>query len=688
MNIRALVRRIPVLALAADTLHSLLHLNETKDYTALQRLQIEALEAATLADRQRQAELEQRVACLEQRITDLEQRLAAVDGTIAKEIYQLSLALQYRIDQCVFDTRQRLQTLRIEHQADTRTDESASGQSRLDGYRLAFETRFQGTRPTRMQQQAAYLAWLDDLPERPEIRAADLGCGRGEWVELLRRRGIQAQGVDHSGAMVAEAGRYNVAIEQGDLFDWLARRADGSLDLITAFHVVEYLDFERLMRLMELIRRKLRIGGLCLIETLDWQRARGETVPSDPDRRQSLSPELMRFIAEYHGFADIRIQRLEREPDGHEARNDGRYLIKGHRRERIDQFTPSIAAGDGVGNGVLFTRKLLHSLGAGSRIYADQIDESLRFEVLHAEAYHPEAEDVLLYHHAIGHRRHERMMIGPERKILVYHNITPPHFFSGHPELQRACEWGREQLAQSREAFVGAYADSDYNRDELIALGFEDPITLPLLVEIPDRPESDVAPARQDELGFVILFVGRLVENKMQHLLIEVVFELKRLGVEPLELVLVGGTSSPSYAGFVREHIRALGVEDEVRLLGRVSDAELVEQYRRAGLYLSLSEHEGFGMPLLEAIRYGVPVLAYDTGGIRTAIGEQGCLPFKTPPWVAGYIHDTLLASSDFRARLIEAQGRHRDTLSSGRLRARLGDALVRLGLQLRSLKT
>lgn len=337
----------------------------------------------------------------------------------------------------------------------------------------------------------------------------------------------------------------------------------------------------------------------------------------------------------------------------------------------IHQFTPAVAYGDGVTGGIFFTRTLLRELGFHSEIFARHIDERLEDEVYSIDTYPSCADQWLLVHHSIGHKDDSHILSLPDHLILVYHNITPEHFFEDSPHLSAACRWGRDQLfSWPRNRFAGAYADSDYNRDELIRAGYSDSRTIPLLVDL-SRFDEPVPPSYTPVAGdpFTILFVGRIVENKAQDQLIDVLDELILQKENNLRLVLVGGVSSASYYDALQSKIVALGLSSNVVLAGKVSDEELRRWYISADLYLSLSEHEGFGMPLLEAMAHDLPVLAYDSGALSTTLPASSLFGYKAPGRVARAII-TFMKDPVLRHRIVNSQREHlrrfkRDSLLS-----------------------
>lgn len=345
----------------------------------------------------------------------------------------------------------------------------------------------------------------------------------------------------------------------------------------------------------------------------------------------------------------------------------------------IYQFTPTITLGDGVSGGVLLTDGLLRELGFSSRIVARQIDPLLSGRVQSVETLDPAPGDLLLYHHSIGHRDHDRLMALPCRRVMVYHNITPSHFFASTPHLARACDWGREQLISAAPFFDAAYADSDYNVRELARCGYPSPRTLTLLLDT-SAPLPPAAPVPSFDGRTVILFVGRIVTNKAQHRLVDALYELKRGGFDDLLLVIAGGTSDPGYDRYLRRRIALLGLENDVLLTGKIPDAELSALYARADLYLSLSLHEGFGIPLVEAMRHNVPVLGYAVTAVGENLPPQGRLLRSSPDAVAEAVRE-LFSDPARRASLLRSQRSRLGRYARSSLLASLEAFLGSLGI-------
>lgn len=332
---------------------------------------------------------------------------------------------------------------------------------------------------------------------------------------------------------------------------------------------------------------------------------------------------------------------------------------------RIDQFAASVAAGDGVTNSLLFTRELLHELGYASDIFSFSIPDPLKRIIHPAEAFKGRDDTLLLYHHSMGHD-HGKWLLSLEcPKALVYHNITPADFFPEQSGLRQYALLGRQQLIDWRDDFVGAIADSPLNQSELQAAHYADARTLPLLVDSRRLEGPRVAPSfiRDDKDAIFYLCVGRLAENKRQHLLIEAFFHLLQMqkadAAKQPKLLLVGGTTSEDYARGLAHHISQLGLQGRVLMPGKCSDPELRWLYRNAHQYWCASAHEGFCMPLLEAQHANLPVLACAQSNVPDTLGEGGFLIDSDDPLHLAVAAQLLDQTDGLRSKLTDAGKRN-----------------------------
>ncbi|WP_286817045.1 glycosyltransferase family 4 protein [Desulfobacter sp. UBA2225] len=291
----------------------------------------------------------------------------------------------------------------------------------------------------------------------------------------------------------------------------------------------------------------------------------------------------------------------------------------------IHQYTPAITKADGVSNSLFFIKRMLTSLGYESEIYADNIDPELKDLVRPRRTYQENSNNILLLHHAAAQPDPGWFISLADRLAMVYHNITPAHYFETGTAHSNATKQGREQLAGWQDLFAGIIADSEYNAQELNGLGYENVHVIPLLIDFENIKKNTVSREiiNRHETTFNLLFVGRICENKCQH---DLIHALARLGNKNVHLFCVGGNTSPPYLKYIKKLVAGYGLQEQVHLPGKVSDQDLWGYYHAADLFVSLSDHEGFGIPLIEASSIGLPVVAYDSSNIRHTLAGSGLI--------------------------------------------------------------
>jgi glycosyltransferase involved in cell wall biosynthesis len=218
----------------------------------------------------------------------------------------------------------------------------------------------------------------------------------------------------------------------------------------------------------------------------------------------------------------------------------------------------------------------------------------------------------------------------PARRVLVYHNITPPEFFSGiNPHAAAFARLGLRQLSRIAPAFELAIGVSEFNRRALAEAGYAETTRVPILLDWEQfalSPNQAVL-ARWNGFRTVLLFVGRISPNKRQDDLVRMLAYYRRCIDPEAHLVLVGAfRDQPQFHARLVGLVERLGLAGAVWFAGSVDDASLLAYYRAASAFVSLSEHEGFGVPLLEAMRFRVPVIAYDAAAIGETLGAAGVL--------------------------------------------------------------
>jgi glycosyltransferase involved in cell wall biosynthesis len=324
----------------------------------------------------------------------------------------------------------------------------------------------------------------------------------------------------------------------------------------------------------------------------------------------------------------------------------------------VHQLVPSFAPRDAVGNHTLQVQQVLRHLGFRSEIYA----ANARPEVTHLctpfERFEPEPAAWLLYQASTGSPMVEWILERDEPLLVNWHNITPASLFGPwEPHVGVELEAGRRQMKALAPRTRLAIADSSYNEAELIELGYPATAVVPILLDTAtfDKGVDERALARLAHTGTVWLFVGRIAPNKAQHDLIKA-FSVYRRAYDPdARLRLVGGSSSHAYWTALVEYIAALELGPYVDLCGDVPDGVLGAHYRAADVFVSASEHEGFGVPLLEAMHHRVPVVAFGSTAVPETVASGGVvLPEKDPATLAAAVH-RVVSDSALRDALVSA---------------------------------
>jgi len=177
-----------------------------------------------------------------------------------------------------------------------------------DFYR-AFEDRYRGSRESIKDRLSLYIPFVSPLVDiYPDAKALDIGCGRGEWLELLEQSGIDAHGVDSDSGMLQACEEIGLSVELGDGIELLSREPDESMIVISAFHVVEHISFGELDRLYKEAFRVLKRGGVLILETPNVENIRvgAEKFYLDPTHSHPIPSMLLSFMAEYHHFGRVK----------------------------------------------------------------------------------------------------------------------------------------------------------------------------------------------------------------------------------------------------------------------------------------------------------------------------------------------------------------------------------------------
>ena len=328
----------------------------------------------------------------------------------------------------------------------------------------------------------------------------------------------------------------------------------------------------------------------------------------------------------------------------------------------VNQWVPAAHRGDAIGDSARRVRGLLRGMGHSSDLYALTMDDNLRGDVRPFEHADARRGDLTIFHFALPSPMTAAFAALPGGRILQYHNITPAHFFAPYDAgLFRLASLGRRELATLAGHVDLALGDSEYNRRELDTLGFERTGVMPIAVDFGRITGAPRRPALEAVLtdGLInFLFVGRIVPNKRIEDHIRLAEQYKRYVDTAYRFIFVGRTDGvPRYYAAIRALLDRYEMPPERFIFaGAVPDEDLSAYYRTADVYVSLSEHEGFCVPLLEAMAAGVPVLAYASTAVPDTMGGAGVLFSPKDLEHAAELAGLLVYDDPVRAAVIEGQ--------------------------------
>lgn len=324
----------------------------------------------------------------------------------------------------------------------------------------------------------------------------------------------------------------------------------------------------------------------------------------------------------------------------------------------IHQFHSGVAAGDAITNQMLFIKEILRKKGYSSEIYAEHIPKELEGKIKSVFSYEGEEDNILLIHHSMGFDCFEQIVSLPDKKVLIYHNITPERFFEDEGIIKYV-RLGLKQLENYRKYVDHVVADSNYNRQQLIRRGYSCDIdVMPVQVSLSrfEHIEEDEGIVRVNNEAKNFIFVGRLVANKCQHDVIKAFAVYHRYYDENSKLFLIGDDGMQGYVKELRHLAEHLDVADDVIIPGKVSEEELKAYYKIADFFVCMSEHEGFGVPLLEAMKMGVPVVAYRSSAIPETMGGAGIVVTEKNYAYIGTLFHELIRDTQIYEAIIQDQ--------------------------------
>jgi len=340
----------------------------------------------------------------------------------------------------------------------------------------------------------------------------------------------------------------------------------------------------------------------------------------------------------------------------------------------VNQWVPAAHSGDAVGDSARRVRRMLRSLGHTADLFAMQIDDDLSDDDVRP-FQDPAASrgDVTILHYAIASPMTAALATAPGRRVVQYHNVTPAEFFAPYDlGLSRLATRSRDELRSLAGHVDLALGDSEYNRRELEQIGFTSTGVFPIAVDTARVTTLVRRPALEAVLEdgpANFLYVGRIVPNKKieDHLRLAALYS--RYVDEDCRFIFVGRCDLvPRYYSMVRALVTQYGLRDRVIFTGAVPDEELAIYYQHADVYISLSEHEGFCVPLVEAMAAGVPVMAYAASAVPDTLDGAGIQFAPKDLELAAELLGELTFNDELRARVVAGQRQRLERFSDDRL--------------------
>lgn len=330
---------------------------------------------------------------------------------------------------------------------------------------------------------------------------------------------------------------------------------------------------------------------------------------------------------------------------------------------RIIQIVPTLAYGDAIGNDAMALKRVIAGMGYKTNIYSDSVVPPLtKKDGLHIKKLPKlKEDDIIIYHLSTGSKLNFEVSNYPGRKIVVYHNVTPPHFFKDNDDfIYKINQWALEGVAHLADKTDYCLAVSDFNKQDLEECGYKCPIdVLPILIPFEDykkTPDQKIVEAYSNDEATNIVFTGRIAPNKKQEDVIRAFYFYKKYYNLSARLFLVGSyKEEDEYYKKLKEYVWRLGVKD-VYFTGHIKFNQILAYYKIADAFLCMSEHEGFCVPLVEAMFFDVPIIAYNSTAIPSTLGGSGLLLEDKDPLVAAKMLDVLIKDDLLKEKVLKNQ--------------------------------
>ena len=316
---------------------------------------------------------------------------------------------------------------------------------------------------------------------------------------------------------------------------------------------------------------------------------------------------------------------------------------------KIIQVLDALDYGDGVSNDVIHKDILLKKMGYTSEIYSKWVHENVKKYWRNIETLQVEENDILIHHysgvpHILNYVKEKKC-----KKVLVYHNVTPKKFLMGGNDTEQALEILKSN-SDIYDYFVG---DSQFNVDDLRKMGIDKECDiLPILLDFGKTSNGKI-----EDITTNFLFVGRIAPNKKQEDIIDIFAYYYEYIDANCHLYLIGNyQGNEGYFRTLQEKLENLECKAHVHFTGKIADEELDNYYRKADVFICMSEHEGFCIPILEGMYYNLPIIAFNACAVPETMGDAGILTYTKEPEIVARLIYLVLSDGGLREVLLQKQ--------------------------------
>jgi len=326
----------------------------------------------------------------------------------------------------------------------------------------------------------------------------------------------------------------------------------------------------------------------------------------------------------------------------------------------IHQFVPMLHRDDAVGRHTLRLRDVMQARGIESRIYVEMVDPETEAETSPFPRYAEQAQrgDVLLYQFATASAIAPWLAARRETLAVNYHNVTPPEYYAAwnNPMARHQLRALHERANLAPRTTLGL-AVSAFNEAELRTAGYARTAVVPPAAVAPTTGVPRQEAARVSDHGARWVCVGRVAPNKGIELVLMALLVTRAHHDPAATLQVVGRPVVPAYSRALQRFADELGIREAVAFRGGLSDADLVSAMGASDVLVMASRHEGFGVPVIEAMTMGLPVVANHEGALPEIVGDAGLLVDATDPYALADAAAWAASNGELRRTLAEAGG-------------------------------